>query len=83
MEMAPSVVQLESAGTGHVQVVKDAMKSQGKVTESEEEVADKVRDFIYFNSCGLTLRSRLGAFIPLLPSVLRRRREIPQDRAFW
>ena len=74
--MAPSVAQLESAGAHPIQVAKDTLKSQGEVkavevTESKEEVADKVGIFIYFNSYELTLRSRLGTFIPLLLSLLR------------
>ena len=60
--MAPSVAQLESAGADPVQAAKDTLKTQGELkavelTESKEEVADKVRNFIYFNSCELTLRS--------------------------
>ena len=58
--MAPSVAQYESAGADPIQAAKDALKAQGEVkavelTDPKEEVADKVHNFIYFNSCGLRL----------------------------
>jgi hypothetical protein len=66
--MAPSVSQLESAVADPVQVAKDALKAQS--TESKDEVVDKVRNFIPFNSCELMLRSRLGTLLSLLlPSL--------------
>jgi hypothetical protein len=68
--MAPSVAQLESAVADSVQVTKDALKSQS--TESKDEVADKVRNFIHLNSCELMLRSRLGSRLSFLLPLLRR-----------
>ena len=60
--MAPSVAQFKSAGADPIQAIKDTLKAQGEVkaielTGSKEEIPNKVHNFIYFNSCELTLRS--------------------------
>jgi hypothetical protein len=56
--MAPSVAQLESAVADPVQVAKDAAKSQSTESKVQDDVADKVRTSIHFNSCELMFRIR-------------------------
>jgi hypothetical protein len=56
--MAPSVAQLESAVADPVQVTKDAVKSQSTESKAQDDVADKVRKSIHFNSCELMSRIR-------------------------